>query len=162
RLVAFAIGAAAALPALLWLLRKNDLDMLLQAAVFVAYALVVPYVAQRIEPTERAPTPPVRIVWGIFVGLALTVATMTAARCFVDTGTDLARCFDRLDAEARRLVERENVELGRAILRVRGSSLLFALTAIVFPFAEEQVYRNVLQRTLVRKYGNAYGLFASA
>jgi membrane protease YdiL (CAAX protease family) len=98
----------------------------------------------------------------VVVGLVLTVAIMTGARSFVDTGTELARCVDRLDAEARRLAAKEALELSTAIVRVRGSALLFALTAIVFPLAEERVYRGLLLDTLVKKYGSTYGLFASA
>ena len=36
------------------------------------------------------------------------------------------------------------------------------LTAVVFPFAEERVYRGLLLETLAKKYGTAYGLLASA
>jgi membrane protease YdiL (CAAX protease family) len=45
---------------------------------------------------------------------------------------------------------------------VKASALLFGLTAVVFPLAEERVYRGLLQDTLVRKYGTTYGLFSAA
>jgi hypothetical protein len=39
---------------------------------------------------------------------------------------------------------------------------MLALTVAVVPLVEERIYRDVLMNTLVRKYGAAYGLFASA
>lgn len=169
-LVGYALAAAVGLPALLHVMRSNAVGLATQALVFVAYAIAVPLVGRRIArpgaplvgPPPKDAIPPARIVWGVVVGLVLTVAIMTGARSFVDTGTELARCVDRLDAEARRLAAKEALELSTAIVRVRGSALLFALTAIVFPLAEERVYRGLLLDTLVKKYGSTYGLFASA
>lgn len=160
--VVAAIVAAVALPALLFALRSGSMSLAAQGAVFVGYALVVPFAADRIGGRSPVSIPPARIAWGVLAGIVVTAALMTAARSFVDTGTELARCLDKLDVEARRLAEREATELSTAIVKVRGSSLLFALTAIVLPFAEERVYRGLLMDTLVRKYGRAYGLFASA
>jgi len=36
------------------------------------------------------------------------------------------------------------------------------MTSAIFPFAEERVYRGLLQDVLVRKYGRAYGVFAAS
>lgn len=162
-LVGAALAAAVALPALLHLMRRGATHLLIQAAVFVAYAALVPSVARRISSSEVAPpVAPRRILWGIFVGFAMTAAVMTAARSFVDTGTAFAFCVDRLDLEARAFVAKEQAEMANAIVRVKASALLFGLVAIVFPLAEERVYRGLLQDTLVKKYGTSYGLFASA
>lgn len=169
-LVGFAVAASVALPALLYFMRTRSTGLATQALVFVAYAVVVPLVARRVArprapllaPPPEGGLPPKRILWGVLVGIVVTVAIMTGARSFVDAGTELARCVDRLDAEARRLAAKEALELSTAIVRVRGSALLFALTAIVFPLAEERVYRGLLLDTLVKKYGTSYGLFASA
>ena len=92
----------------------------------------------------------------------MTAAATASAKGFFDTGIELARCVGRLDAEARGLAARETAELSSAIARVRSSPVLFAAAAVVFPLVEETVYRRLLQDTLVRRYGAAYGLFASA
>jgi membrane protease YdiL (CAAX protease family) len=109
-----------------------------------------------------APRSPLKILWGICAGFAVTAAIMTAARSFVDTGTAFAFCVDRLDAEARAFAAREQSEMATAVLRVKASALLFGLTAVVFPLAEERIYRGLLQETLVRKYGTTYGVFTAA
>jgi membrane protease YdiL (CAAX protease family) len=162
-LVGFALAAAVALPALRHFMRRNGTDLALQAVVFVAYAALVPYGARRLASTfAPAPMPPKRILWGIFAGFAITAAIMTAARSFVDAGTAFAICVDRLDAEARAFTAMEQTEMANAVLRVKASALLFGLTAVVFPLAEERVYRGLLQETLVRKYGATYGVFTAA
>jgi membrane protease YdiL (CAAX protease family) len=162
-LVGFALVAAIALPALLHLMRRNGTGLEVQAIVFVAYAALVPWGARRLASTfVPAPAPPMKILWGIFAGFAITAAIMTAARSFIDTGTAFAICVDRLDAEARAFTAREQTEMANAVLRVKASALLFGLTAVVFPLAEERVYRGLLQETLVRKYGATYGVFTAA
>lgn len=162
-LVGFALVAAIALPALLHFMRRNGLDLAVQAGVFVGYAALVPYAARRLV-SAGAPEqiPPKRILWGIFAGFAITAAIMTASRSFIDTGTAFAICTDRLDAEARAFATKEQAEMANAVLRVKASALLFGLTSVVFPLAEERVYRGLLQETLVRKYGTTYGLFTAA
>jgi membrane protease YdiL (CAAX protease family) len=87
---------------------------------------------------------------------------VTSARLFFESGTELARCVGRLDAEAKHARAAEAAELLRAATRVRESSLLVVLTATVFPFAEERIYRGLLQDVLVAKYGRAYGVFAAS
>jgi membrane protease YdiL (CAAX protease family) len=162
-LVGASLAAAVALPALLHLMRRHAIDLGVQAAIFVAYAALVPFAARRlVSAPSPAPVAPKRILWGICAGFAVTAAIMTAARSFVDTGTAFAFCVDRLDAEARAFVAKEQSEMTNAVLRVKASALLFGLTAIVFPLAEERVYRGLLQETLVKKYGTAYGLFTAA
>ena len=56
----------------------------------------------------------------------------------------------------------ESAELARAIAKVRASTPLVLMTAAIFPFAEERIYRGLLQDVLVRKYGRAYGVFAAS
>lgn len=162
-LVGVALVAAIALPALLHFMRRNATDLAVQAGVFVAYAALVPYGARRlVSAAAPAPVDPRRMLWGIFAGFAITAAIMTAARSFIDTGTAFAICTNRLDAEARAFTNKELTEMANAVLRVKASALLFGLTAVVFPLAEERIYRGLLQDTLVRKYGTTYGLFTAA
>jgi hypothetical protein len=162
-LVGTSLVAAVALPALLNLMRRSGTDLAVQAVVFVAYAALVPFVARRlVSSAAPVPVPPRTILWGIFAGFAVTAAIMTAARSFVDTGTAFAICTDRLDAEARAFTAKEQAEMANAVLRVKASALLLGLTAVVFPLAEERVYRGLLQDTLVKKYGSTYGVFTAA
>lgn len=162
-LVGFALVAAIALPALLHFMRRSGTDLAAQAVVFVAYAALVPWGARRLASSSApAQIDPTKILWGICAGFAITAAIMTAARSFIDTGTAFAICVDRLDFEARAFAAKEQTEMASAVMRVKASALLFGLTAVVFPLAEERVYRGLLQATLVRKYGTTYGVFAAA
>jgi membrane protease YdiL (CAAX protease family) len=161
--VAAAIGCAAGLPAMLHLLRAAKVGFVLQAISFVAFAAAAPYVVRRFGDRRRAAaTPPARVMLAVAVGLALAAAAVSCGRLFFDAGAEIAHCVNRLDNEARlaRLVE--NQELARAVARVRASVPLVLVTAIVFPFAEERIYRGLLQDVLVRKFGSAYGIFAAA
>jgi membrane protease YdiL (CAAX protease family) len=166
-LVAASVACAAGLPAALHVTRLAGAGLVTQATVFIGFALGGPILARRLTAhpifwTGRALASPRVLLLGIFSGLALTAAAVTAGRLFFDGGAELARCFARLDHEARSAQAAESAELARAVLNVRGSTLLVVLTTAVFPFAEERIFRGLLQDVLVRKYGTAYGLFAAS
>ena len=166
-LVAAAVACAAGLPALLHLARMLGIELFGQAAVFVGFAALAPIVARRAteqgEPTRaRPPIPPVQILLATVCGLALTASLVTAARLFFDGGAEVARCVERLDAETKIARAAESAELARAIAKVRASAPLVIMTTAIFPLAEERIYRGLLQDTLTRKYGNAYGIFAAS
>ncbi len=169
-LVAFSIAAAAGLPGLLHVVRQAGVSMLVQSAIFTAYAIVAPMLVRRLtkedasffpKPKENAPSPRA-IMFAIAGGLALAAAAVTAGNLFYDTGAELARCVGKLDAEAKRALAAKSSELSSAVARVRASAPLVLLTSVVFPFADERIYRGLLQDALVRKYGFAYGLFAAS
>lgn len=160
-----AIGAALALPLLLFGLRRAGADVWTQAIAFVAYAALVPELVARMTkgPAVRAPAVSVpSTLLGIFAGLALTAALLHGAHWFFDAGNELARCTGKLDDETKRLLAKEAAETSTGIARVRASTALVVMTAAVVPLAEERIYRGLLMRALVTKYGSAYGLFASA
>jgi membrane protease YdiL (CAAX protease family) len=187
-LVAAAALAAAALPALLWALRRAGVGLWPQAFAFVAYALMVPELARRglaREPSadavanERAgkesavkegaaagvastPKPVLAILFAIAAGLTLTAALLHGPHQFFDAGAELARCTGRLDDATRRLLAAEAAELSQRVASVRASTALVVMTTLVMPLAEERVYRGLLMNVLVRRYGMTYGLFASA
>jgi membrane protease YdiL (CAAX protease family) len=166
-LVAGAIACAAGLPACLHKTRKLGAGMVVQSIVFVGFGILAPFLLRRVmDPDHKniatAPTPPAKIMVGVVVGLALTAAAVTAGRLFFDTGTELARCVNRLDAEARIAHSAEAAELANAIAKVRASAPLVVMTSAVFPFAEERIYRGLLQDVLARKYGASYGVFAAS
>jgi hypothetical protein len=164
-LIAAAVACAAGLPAVLQLVRVVGGGLITQAIVFVAFALAAPELARRTtEPdaARRPMTSPARIMMGVAIGLAATAAAVTAGRLFFDSGAELARCVERLDAEAKRTLERQSSELAHAIAKVRASAPLVIMTSAVFPFAEERIYRGLLQDVLARRYGIGYGVFAAS
>jgi len=178
------IAAAVGLPVALYLMRRANLDLFMQAGFFAAYGALVPLAVKRFastpsgttkrstpsgapkrsDPKEKLrPAPePRAILYGIGVGLALTAAIITGVYLFSHTGAELARCLGKLDAETKKALAAEAAQLAKAIAQVKASRVLVVLTAIVFPFAEERIYRGVLQDTMVKKYGVAYGVFAGA
>jgi membrane protease YdiL (CAAX protease family) len=171
-LVAAAAVAAAGLPLLLWVLRRSGASVWVQAAAFVAYAIVIPAIVlgregrDGIERAQRAgaeqSTSVVRTLFAIALGLALTASLLHGSHQFFDAGGELARCTGRLDEASRRLLAAEATELSRRVASVRASTALVLMTTAVMPLAEERIYRGLLMNVLVRKYGFTYGLFASA
>jgi membrane protease YdiL (CAAX protease family) len=163
-LVGLSLATALGLPALLFAMRRAELGLGAQAAAFAAYGFFAPELTRRAldRDTPRPAIVPVRALLGIFTGLALTAALMSAVTHFFDVGSEIARCAGKLDAEARRLLAKEAAETGLGIARVRGSGLLAFMILAVVPLAEERIYRDLLMRVLSRKYGASYGLLASA
>lgn len=161
--VAAAIACAAGLPAILHLMRAAGASFYAQAAAFVAFAAVAPIVVRRFGDRRRpSAIPPGRIMLAVALGLALTAAAVTCGRLFFDAGAEIAHCVNRLDNEARLARLAESQELAKAVARVRGSVPLVLMTALVFPFAEERVFRGLLQDVLARRFGHAYGVFAAS
>lgn len=161
--VAAAVACAAGLPALLHLQRAFGASFFVQTIGFVAFAAAAPFIVKRFGDHEtRSSPPPVRVMLAVAIGLALTSAAVSCGRLFFDASAEIAHCVNRLDNEARLARMAESQELARAVARVKGSVGLMLLTAIVFPFAEERVFRGVLQDVLVRRFGPAYGVFAAS
>jgi membrane protease YdiL (CAAX protease family) len=163
-MIGAAAVAAAGLPLLLWILRRGAVGIWPQAAAFVAYAAIVPWIVQRNDARENArpATKVVTTLIAIPLGLALTAALLHGTHQFFDAGGELARCTGRLDEDTRRLLAAEAAELSRRIASVRASTAVVIMTTAVIPLAEERIYRGLLMNVLVRKYGFRYGLFASA
>ncbi len=166
-----AIAAAVGLPAALFVARRAHLALAAQAVALVAYAVVVPELVKRLDSGKGASTlgspgrdlvHPVALVLAIGAGLAASVALVSGGEAFMKAGTELARCADKLDAEAKRLVAAQARELAEAVRRVRASTWLGVVSVAVVPLAEERIYRGVLLPVLVRRYGRAYGLFATS
>jgi len=165
-LIAAAVACAAGLPAILHLTRMLDVGLLGQAAVFVGFAALAPVAARRATdpgtPSKMPSSSPAQILLAAATGLAVTAGLVTAARLFFDTGAEVARCVERLDAEAKIARAAESAELARAVAKVRASAPLVILTSAIFPFAEERIYRGLLQDVLTRKYGRSYAIFAAS
>jgi membrane protease YdiL (CAAX protease family) len=152
--IAAAVGCAAALPALVHLTRMTRLGLWVQSGVCLAFALLIP--------VRREPVRPARILWGVAAGLTASVAIVSAARWLFDLGAETARCVHRLDLETKTARAAEATELARAAAKARSSGVLVLMTTLVFPIAEERVYRGLLQEVLTRKYGRTYGIFAAS
>jgi membrane protease YdiL (CAAX protease family) len=175
-LLAAAVACAAGLPAILYVMRMSGAGTIACAIAFFVFALFAPDLARRAtDPESRKKAAataaaaaasmrrePFAIMHAVALGIALTASLVTAGRLFFDTGTQIAQCTHRLDKEASIAHAAEAVELARAVANVRASILLVLLAAIVFPFGEERIYRGLLQDTIERRYGRAYGIFASA
>jgi membrane protease YdiL (CAAX protease family) len=163
RLFAASLAVAIGLPALLVVMRRGGVSIGAQAIAFVAYAVVLPLAVRRtLDPAPRPAIPPLRTLAAIGAGLALAAALISGAQHFFEAGAEIARCTNKLDAESRRMLVREAAEVAQGVARVRGSTALFAFTALAVPLAEERVYRDLLLRVLARRYGTSYGLLASA
>jgi membrane protease YdiL (CAAX protease family) len=162
--VAAAVACAAGLPALLHALRGLQASFVVQAMAFVGFAVVAPIGVRRFgdRPARSDSMPMTRVMVSIAMGLALTAAAVTCGRLILDTGTELASCVSALGEEARLARVVESRELATAVERVRASVPLVLLTAFVFPYAEERIYRGLLQDVLVRKFGARYGIFAAS
>ena len=164
-LLAAVIGCAAGLPALLFLLRTVGAGTALEGAGFALYGLGAPVLVRRffgttpIAPASRSPR---SILLATAAGLTLAAAAVTSGHLFFDNTAELARCFHRLGTEAKLARAAESAELTRVLGRVRADAMLFVLTSVVFPFAEERIFRGLLQDVLERKYGRAYGIFAAS
>ena len=163
-LVAAAIGCAAGLPALLFLLRTIRAGMIIEAAAFALYGALAPILVRRTfdRTAARSWRSPGAILLATAAGLTLAAAAVTSGHLFFDNTAELARCFHRLGTEAKLARAAESAELTQAIGHVRESAVLFVMTAAVFPFAEERIFRGLLQEVLERKYGRAYGIFAAS
>jgi membrane protease YdiL (CAAX protease family) len=164
-LIAAAVAAAAGMPALAWMLRRSAMPQIPQAIALVAFAVVVPELARRFLDVPAASTYARRVgnvLLASAIGVALTAALVHGSRDFFDAGSELARCTGKLDAGARALLARDASGVARQIATTRASTGLVLLTALVMPFAEERIFRDLLMRTLVRSYGRTYGLFASS
>lgn len=167
-LVAASVACAAGLPAIMHLARISGAGLFAQTVVVVIVAAAAPDAARRLFEPRRPPFSsgerhrPRDIALATAIGLALTAGVVTTGHLLFDTGAELARCVERLDAEARLARVAEAAELTRAVAQVRASLPLVVMTCVVFPFVEERVYRGLLQDVLVRKYGTVYGVVAAA
>lgn len=162
-LLGVSLAATLGLPLVLALARRAGMAIELQAVVLVAYGALVPLGVARAG--GAAPKPRTRTREQIFAaaaGLVAAIALAGGGDAFMRAGDELARCAEKLDAESRRTIATHAREVGDALARVRASSWLALTSVIAVPFAEERVFRGVLLPVLVRRYGRAYGVFATS
>lgn len=165
RLVVAAVACATALPLALGFMRRQGVGLEAQAIFFVAFAIAAPALVRRALDRDAPSVTKIdlqRTALAIGAGFVLTAALMNGAHAFFDAGAELARCTGKLDTETRRALAQEADEIARGLANVRASPTAIAIAVAVGPLVEERIYRDLLMNALVRKYGLAYGLFASA
>ncbi len=163
RLFAVSLAAALGLPLALALARRAGTGLEAQALLLVAYGALVPLGVARVAGSNATPRRgPMDVAFGTAIGLVAAVALAGGGDAFMRAGDELARCAEKLDAESRRMVASHAQEVREALVRVRSSTWLTSMTVLAIPFAEERIYRGVLLPVLVRRYGRAYGVFATS
>jgi membrane protease YdiL (CAAX protease family) len=165
--VASAFGVAAGLPIVLALAMWADVALILRAAVFVAYAGLVPTAVERFfEPHPRRATLDLaRVPAAVALGFALTLGVTDVARHSMDAATYAQRCVDPARYESsmtKRFLDAQNREVSRTQPEQGSPWALLMLNVLVAPLAEERVYRSLLQRVLVARIGKPAGLVGAA
>jgi membrane protease YdiL (CAAX protease family) len=173
--VAAAALAAAGMPLALFAARA--LGLWGQAIVFVAYAAAAPIVVDRVfEPgarlgphwwprgRARACAAGGRILPAALVGFALTVGTTSGAHYAFDAGAYATRCVssDTFESSAKRVLDLEGKDVAKNVRLARESWAYFVMSVLVVPLAEERVFRALLQRVLVRRFGESRGIALAA
>lgn len=176
RYIIYAIAAAALLPGALWLLRSSEASLTLQLLVFLAFAVVVPYVGRVIVGRE-APVhrdivtgalgiplalhlPGLRVTLRALgragavaiTSLVLSFALVRGSQNGIEAVARTQLCFAEQDAPPpalQRLLDAQRSEAPVPGLPKAPSWLL--LTVLVVPIAEELVYRGLVQHALRRR-----------
>lgn len=152
-----AIAIAIAFPLAMWATRKTSFDDAVRVAIIVAFFAVTFFVFQ--TPLQKTPR---RLALGLLAGFALAAAMGLGLQAFFDVGTAVATCTKKLDHAAESQIWREG-DSARSIVRaIRSSPLATVFAVALVPIAEERIFRDVLQRALISRYGLSYALFASA
>lgn len=163
-LVAGSIACAAALPALIRLAHGHGIGIAGQTLLCAAVAAASPtiaYLTAGARPTPRF-TENHRVVAGVAVGFAVAVALATSGRLVFDVVAGVARCVSQVREEANVVSANGSIEVARAMGKVHVSTLLVVSSSVVFPLAEERVYRGLLQEVLTRRYGATVGVLAAS
>jgi membrane protease YdiL (CAAX protease family) len=164
--IASAVAVAAGLPLVLLAAEWASIGLGVRALVFASYG-ILPSLVELV--VERAPkrrfAPALRTLYAIAIGLALTLGLTSGARYTLDAGVYATRCADPAAFEssgARRALEQQTLEVTRSLKRDRESLALFVLNILVVPLVEERVYRGLLQRVLVARWGTTKGIALAA
>lgn len=155
------IALAAMLPVVLFAAIRIELPLFLQAAIFIAYASIVP-VALRMPTPRRLPA--IVALTGVGAAFVLTLGLAGAGHFSVQATAGIARCLhpDTWPTSFwRTLASTESLTIAHPHT-VAERWLLLVMTVVFVPWAEERVYRGVLQRALTMRYGSRAGIaFAS-
>jgi membrane protease YdiL (CAAX protease family) len=162
--VATALLAATGMP--LALAASRPIGLWGQALVFVVYAVVAPVAVGRVfERGVRIAMPAwPRILPAALVGFALTVGMTNAAHYGFDACAYATRCVSptAFETNAKRVLDLEGKDVAKNVELARKSAAFFLMTVLVVPLAEERVFRSLLQRVLVRRFGEARGITVAA
>jgi membrane protease YdiL (CAAX protease family) len=165
--VASALVVAAGLPLVLALAIWANVSLLVRAAVFIAYAGIVPTALElSFEHGVRRP----KYDWAglpgaVALGFALTLGVTDVARHTMDAATYTQKCVDPSGYDGsvtKRFLDAQNREVNRTSPEEGNPWALLLLNVLVAPIAEERIYRGLLQRVLVARVGKVPGVVGGA
>lgn len=168
-----AIGGAllvgTGLPLVLLAARAAHLGALVQGAMLIAWALAAPRLFERVMGTSASPGAIGSRGWtllsAVAAGLGVTIALAHASHYGIGLFAHATQCLDSAGFEhglAQRILESQTVNASQDLAGVRSKWLYIAMTVCVIPLAEERVFRDVLQRVLVRSFGKRRGVASAA
>lgn len=162
-LVFASVAAAVGLPLLLALARTQGAGVWTTGALVVLYGLLAPELVERLFERERPRTfrmRPLRVLFAVAVGFALTNGLVSGAQRTFDAGLYLQRCTHpaAFETEGKKLLEAENREVEQGVAKAKDRLAVMLMTVVLVPLAEERLYRGLLQRVLTRRHGERLGL----
>ena len=143
-----AFGVAIAFPLAMWATRRSAFDDAVRVAIIVAFFAVTFFIFQ--TPLQKQPR---RLALGLLAGFALAAAMGLGLQAFFDVGTAVAACTKKLEHADQTFSGARPTTRGpwcERFVRAR-SATIFAV--LVVPVAEERIFRDVLQRALISRYG---------
>jgi hypothetical protein len=161
--LALPLLVAALLPVLLFAAMHLELPLFAQAALFLGYAAAAPIAL-------RLPRP-IAVPWRFVLAAAgaafvLTLGLASTGHFLVQSASAVARCASPekwATSFWRTLASTETLTLAHPKTTAE-RALLIVMTIVFVPWAEERIYRGVLQRALTMRFGSraAIALAASA
>lgn len=187
RYIFYAVGAAALLPAMLWLLQSSHTSLGLQLVAFVLFALFIPFVGRvfvgREPPVHRTgvadalgtplrmfrPSARTRSLAATRVGavaitsLVLSFALVHGAQSTVEGTARVQACMSDSPVPStalQRFLAAQRAEPGGT--PHRGDPSWLSLTVVLVPIAEELVYRGLVQHALRRRLARRWAIGLAA
>jgi membrane protease YdiL (CAAX protease family) len=155
--LALPLVVAAGLPLVLFGAMHVGLGLFAQAALFAVYATVTPYA---IRFPRRAPFPLRAMLASAGAAFVLTLGLASAGHFSVQSASAIARCLNPerwASSLWRTLASTESLTLAHPRTTAE-RILLLVMTVLFVPWAEERIYRGVLQRALTARFGSRAGI----
>lgn len=152
---------AVLLPVLLFGTMHAGLGLFAQAALFAVYATVAPFA---IRFPRSAPFPVRSMLASAGAAFVLTLGLASAGHFSVQSASAIARCMNPerwATSFWRTLASTESLTLAHPRTTAE-RVLLLVMTVLFVPWAEERIYRGVLQRALTARFGSRVGIALSA
>jgi membrane protease YdiL (CAAX protease family) len=152
---------ASMLPVVLFAAMHFELPLLVQAAIFVGYASLAPLALRLPAKAWIAPRAALTAAAGAFV---LTLGLAGTGHFTVQSAAAIARCLHPETWPTsiwRTLASTESLTLAHPHSTAE-RWLLVLMTIAFVPWAEERIYRGVLQRALTMRFGSRAGIALAA